>query len=152
MTFESAGVLLCYGEYVVLCKRNPNYKKKSDHDLPYIYEYPGGKIEEGETLEECAIREVTEETGLELHPRQITEARLYTSYKGGRRALFKGNLTHDQWESIPTLGNQLASKSDEESEHNGLLTIHINQLTKMLDEPGQLRVFNIQPIREMLRL
>ena len=35
-------------------------------DLKGGWEFPGGKIEEGETSEEAAIREMIEETGLQI--------------------------------------------------------------------------------------
>lgn len=33
-----------------------------------VYMSPGGGLEEGETLEECCIREIREETGIEVKP------------------------------------------------------------------------------------
>lgn len=40
--------------------------KRADISQPYIDTPPGGKIESGETIEECAAREVLEETGFPL--------------------------------------------------------------------------------------
>ncbi len=34
----------------------------------YIYEFPAGLVDEGETYQQAAIREMKEETGLTLHP------------------------------------------------------------------------------------
>lgn len=34
----------------------------------YIYEFPAGLVDEGETYRQAAVREVREETGLPLHP------------------------------------------------------------------------------------
>lgn len=36
------------------------------------YQFPGGHLEEGETLEECLLREIKEETGIELKDYKLT--------------------------------------------------------------------------------
>ena len=35
------------------------------------WEFPGGKIEPGETMEECLVREVREELAVEIRPRKL---------------------------------------------------------------------------------
>lgn len=37
----------------------------------YIYEFPAGLVDEGETYQQAAVREVKEETGLTLHPIRV---------------------------------------------------------------------------------
>ena len=56
------------------------YKEKS----LYLYRHtencwgvPAGKVESGETLTECIIREVKEEIGVTLHPAQLTQKETY---------------------------------------------------------------------------
>jgi len=60
---ESAGIITFY--------RNPESKKLYYLLLHYIgghWDFPKGKLESGETLELAAMREVKEETGLEVKP------------------------------------------------------------------------------------
>lgn len=41
-------------------------KRKSDRILGDLWEFPGGKIEKGETAQEAAIRELKEELGIDI--------------------------------------------------------------------------------------
>lgn len=40
----------------------------------YIYEFPAGLVEPGEKMEECAVREMYEETGLHFEPLTVSNA------------------------------------------------------------------------------
>ncbi len=46
--------------------------KRLDETDYGLFELPGGKMERGETIEECFKREVLEETGLEVQPINLT--------------------------------------------------------------------------------
>lgn len=46
-----------------------------------IFQFPGGHLEEGETLEECLKREVLEETGIEIDNDEIKRPFLKVTFK-----------------------------------------------------------------------
>ena len=44
------------------------------------YQFPGGHLEDGETLEECLLREIEEETGIEIHDAELKPFEKITYY------------------------------------------------------------------------
>ena len=60
MQFQvTAAIIRQDGKYLI-CQR------AHDDSLPLLWEFPGGKLEPGETLEECIIRECQEERGVDI--------------------------------------------------------------------------------------
>ena len=73
---------------VVLQYRSPErYKKWSG------YAFPGGHIEEGESIAESVIREVYEETGLTITAPKLVAVKDWEPDEGGRYIVFCYNAT-----------------------------------------------------------
>ena len=47
-------------------------------NLPLKWEFPGGKLETGETLEKCLIREIKEELGVEISIKEMLPSNNHT--------------------------------------------------------------------------
>lgn len=60
-TVVAVGVVIVNEENRVLIA-----KRKPDQPMPNQWEFPGGKLEEGESLAECASREIREELELDI--------------------------------------------------------------------------------------
>lgn len=77
------------------------------------WDLPKGKLDKGETLEECAIREVEEETGLQkiklVSPLAIT----YHTYHEGTRFILK----ESHWYNMKISGKQTLTPQTEEDIH-----------------------------------
>ena len=55
----TAAIIRREGQYLI-CQR------AHDDALPLLWEFPGGKLEDGETLEECIVRECLEELAVDI--------------------------------------------------------------------------------------
>ena len=67
MIVVSAGVIRRGGKFL-LCQRNEGAHQE------LLWEFPGGKRELNETLEDCLVREVQEELAVEILPERLLES------------------------------------------------------------------------------
>lgn len=67
MLLVACAIILNNQNKVLACQRSANMH------LPLKWEFPGGKIEENETAEDCLIREIKEELNIEI---QILEQKI----------------------------------------------------------------------------
>jgi len=62
---EVTAALIWNQDKFMICQRPANKERG------LLWEFPGGKLEEGETLEECLIRECQEELGIKIKVKDI---------------------------------------------------------------------------------
>jgi 8-oxo-dGTP diphosphatase len=62
-------------------------KRKSSDKLPDKWEFPGGKVEAGETPQECLKREIQEEFGIDVSVGEFLGESVYHSNHGSIRLL-----------------------------------------------------------------
>lgn len=63
----SAGLIFRHGLLLIT-------QRHSDAHLGGLWEFPGGKIDHGESAEECLKRELMEELGIEVEVKELIEA------------------------------------------------------------------------------
>lgn len=77
-----AGILV-EGDRVLLAQRSRH------RSFPLLWEFPGGKVEPGETQEAALIREFQEELGIEVRPIEVHSRITYVGNEGREvRVLF----------------------------------------------------------------
>lgn len=90
----AAGIICCNGKVLIAQRRRGK-------DLEFFWELPGGKLEAGETLEQCLARELIEEMDLKIKVGKLFVSSVY-DYEFGA---FKVNAFFAECESpeIPKL-------------------------------------------------
>ena len=97
--YDIAVGIVCRGDEVLIAKR------KADQMLGGLWEFPGGKKEESETLEEAVKREILEETSLSVEVKELFCAvkHAYSHFK----------ITLHAFRCIYTSGEPVPKSSDE---------------------------------------
>ncbi len=90
------GVLLLREGKVLLGRRNPD-PEKADSELrgEGTWTLPGGKLEFGESLEDCAYREVLEETGMKIRKDRLKLVSISNDIAGDAHFVTIGFLCED---------------------------------------------------------
>lgn len=68
---EVTAAIIRDGDKILICQR------AADDECAMLWEFPGGKRENGETLEECIIREIREELELDIRVLGIFTKSIY---------------------------------------------------------------------------
>jgi len=93
--------LILRGGDVLICQR------RADQPMAHKWEFPGGKIEQGETPEQALVRELQEELGIQAHI-GASVARIRHTYRSGSAVdlqffavhRFDGELTNNIFQSM----------------------------------------------------
>lgn len=128
---EAAGIVLFDKEGKIFLAQRPKGKPLADK-----WEFPGGKIEKGESLQECIIREIQEELAVHVDLDRYLGFEDY-QYDHGlvRLHLFMGSLS--EHESIVLV------------EHQDATWLHVRDICS-LDVPGIVHGF-IPKIEEFIK-
>lgn len=82
---------------VLLKKENNDTLVLLNEKAPNKWELPGGKVEPGENSKEAAIREIKEETNININPKKlITIDEMMPEYKTDKRCNYYGYFVDDQ--------------------------------------------------------
>lgn len=84
---KGAKVLVMLGEETLVYCRDTH----AGVVWPGVWDIPGGGLEPGETAVQAAVRELEEETGLEIEPRRLQSLTRFAG-RGGEVAIFRLEL------------------------------------------------------------
>lgn len=68
---EVTAAIIRHGHKILICQRD-----EAD-ECGMLWEFPGGKREPGESLEECIVREIREELELDIHTQGVFTTSVY---------------------------------------------------------------------------
>ncbi len=65
------------------------------------YDLPAGHLERGESLEECAARELKEETDLEVEPKDLSLAHIFLDEQSPEKTYLAFMFVAEKWSGKP---------------------------------------------------
>ena len=82
-------------------------RRGGNSDHPFKWEFPGGKVNEGETEEECIIREIREELSIDI---VICKRMAEVAYDYGKKQILLIPFVCDTLDELPLLSEHIAFK------------------------------------------
>lgn len=135
---EAVGVaIINKDEHVLIAKRT------ADKPMPNKWEFPGGKLEEGENLEACGVREIKEELELDI----IIDSYLgfediYYKSKDFRLHLYSAHLSDEEQEfslNEHTDAHWISFEAFDHYDFPASKLSFVNTLKELLDSRNSLR-------------
>ncbi len=99
------------GEVLLVKRKNTGY-------MDGFYAMPGGHLEQGETIKEGAARELKEETGLIVAPKDLHLFQILQNEDNPSQPYISFRFYTEKWQGKPTVGEP------ERSEEVGFFNIH----------------------------
>lgn len=87
-------------------------KREEEGPLSGLWEFPGGKIEDGEESRDCLIREIKEEVGIDISDDPIKPFKVYKYEYGDRRVVLHTFLVKRV--NLPESGRWLEMSQEED--------------------------------------
>lgn len=101
--YQVTGVFLIKNNKILYLVRN---KKNDQFHRQGMYIQMGGKVEQGESLEACAIREVKEESGITVHSVELKGIAYGRQFGPNKNDLIFFVYTSDNFSGEPVDGNE----------------------------------------------
>ncbi len=130
-TIAVAAAALVNSASEILVAQRPDHK-----NMGGLWEFPGGKVEQGESMQNCLVRELKEELDIGIDPILLQEVRFVThEYDKFNLLMFLYMI--DQWEGEP-----------KPLEHQALKWLAIDELYNLAMPPADLPL--IAPLARLI--
>lgn len=124
---EVAAAIIVNGGKILIAQRAEN------QNLAGKWEFPGGKVESGETPEECLVREIKEELGIKIEVDKFFAESIYR-YAAGTIKLIAYKARWIEGEYKLSVHSQIKWVKPDELEYYDLAPADISFVKKLKDE------------------